>query len=457
MLRKDSNIHIVGASSTEMSAVYLYLHKRGFPNVTLHDFSEDFRKSLKLSHRFYSGNWINDYLKALGQAKKFNGPSDYLNSISEADVIFVPQSWFIYSQNSGLCNYKNKLSFFIDFCFELFKGRIIGVTGTVGKSTTALYTSILTDALLTGNDRENILDLDDVERSDKDFMVFEISNRHLKNEFKIKVDFAVLTNICPNHIPDHGSLEDYCFLKNEIFNNSHVTIYNASNPYVDLVIKPNGESYSFSLAHGFNACIENGSVYVLDEYICEIRELPLDYDHEVEDFLSSCLVAKLCGIDTSILKERIKLLDRKLFYRSKKYEVQGVTIINDAASCLPENAKRLTESLREDFVLITGGSRQAPLDDEFHRLAWSIANNKNVEKVFCIGDMRERLAHSFKQFEFDDYMLQSDLESAVVEAINNGAGCIVFSPGCGSGDEFFDKYERGEVFDDYIRKYLQAE
>ncbi|MCP4131495.1 MAG: hypothetical protein GY754_11000 [bacterium] len=462
---KDIPIHLVGVSGTEMSALCSYLINKKYRNLTLHDVSRDFTASFELAHRFYPNSIKKEYRETMGQAKTFHPAESYLQDIDQARFIFAPQSWFLYPQNDLLLQYREKLLFYTDICFDLFKGKIIGITGTVGKSSTALYTALLTGGLLSGNDRENILDLTRIENSSPgDILVFELSNRHLKNGISHMLDVGVLTNICPNHIPDHGSLEEYAAVKNSIFLHSRIPVFNARNPYSNLSINCPHCQTGFSFLYDkkthadnhFHAAIINGTVQILDESVCSINELPMRYDHEYENFLAAALAARLSGISASTIKERIPLLDKKPKFRSQTDHDGTYTIINDAASCLPENTRRLTESLNMNFILITGGNRQAPLEDEFDSLAGSIARNRYCKKIFILGPMTNRISAALESKGFCNFTPANNLASAVQEAVkerrSSGIHTIVFSPGCGVGDEYSDKYERGFLFERFIRE-----
>ncbi|NOQ68134.1 hypothetical protein GQ568_01695, partial [Patescibacteria group bacterium] len=247
---KNKNIHIVGIGGAEGSAIAEFLVGNGISSVTGHDFSSkaDFKKafynthlSLKLKEREKALNHL------LNLPIRINFKDHYLEGVEDADMVFVSQVWFKYPQNMPILE-KLKDSgvpfkTITNLYFELAPCKIISVTGTNGKTTTArLINSIfetwkktpqppllggLNSSLekgrlggvvyFAGNDRQNVQVLDKLNKMKKDdILILETSSTQLLLNFGISPHIGVITNITPNHIDDHGSFENYIEAKKNL-------------------------------------------------------------------------------------------------------------------------------------------------------------------------------------------------------------------------------------------------
>jgi len=141
---KNKNIHIVGIGGAEGSAVAEFLVVNNISSITGHDFSlrKDFKKNFYNTHLSLK---LEERKKALEHLLnlpiKINFKDHYLEGIEEADLVFVSQVWFKYSQNLPILqNLKNSgvpFKTITNLYFELAPCKIISVTGTNGKTTTA--------------------------------------------------------------------------------------------------------------------------------------------------------------------------------------------------------------------------------------------------------------------------------------------------------------------------------
>ena len=453
LIPKNQSIHIVGISGTEMAAVLYYLYNKGYENITLHDNALDIEESFNMFHSFYPHSLKEKYLHVIEQYEVKTHDS-YLSDIEKAATIIVPQSWFLYEDNKRLHSLKHKMVFYPDICFALFPGKIAAVTGTVGKSTTTSFLADICNGMLLGNDREIIQDLLTLERLNSDsFLIFELSNRHLANGLVKKVDVGVLTNICPNHIPDHGSLEAYSSVKHKIFDYSEKVLYNLSNPYPELGIYNSG-SYTFSNKDLGFACIKNNHIEIDNKIVINIHELHFQHEHDILNILAASGTAYLLGLNIETIAEKLKDLQIKPLYRSFEYKKGHLKIINDGASCLPENTKMVIKNINEPFILITGGSRQVPRKEEFYGLVDEIIKNTYLIKVIILGPIRKLLSRVLVEKEYNNFILEDSLKECVINSLQYNFSTLVFSPGCGVGNEYTDKYERGEHFDAIIKEVI---
>jgi len=242
---KNKNIHIVGIGSAEGSAIGEFLVGNGISSITGHDFSAeaDFRKAFNNTHLSLKPKEREEALNhLLNLPIKINFKDYYLEGIENADMVFVSQVWFKYPQNMPILKdlYDNGVPFktITNLYFELAPCKIISITGTNGKTTTArLINSIFEEWTTTpspsfkgrglaedkpkvyfaGNDRQNIQVLDKLgEMKKDDVLILETSSTQLLLNSGISPHIGVITNITPNHIDDHGSFENYIEAKKNL-------------------------------------------------------------------------------------------------------------------------------------------------------------------------------------------------------------------------------------------------
>jgi UDP-N-acetylmuramoylalanine-D-glutamate ligase len=141
-IKNAQNIHVIGISGTECASIALFLQQQRLP-FTAHDLSEEkrFERSFNANHFGYSPTLREKMLKQIEQFKTINFQDKYLQDIEKADLIFVSQNWEAYSPNAKLKpifqQNPSKFATITQLYFQLFPGKIIAITGTNGKSTTA--------------------------------------------------------------------------------------------------------------------------------------------------------------------------------------------------------------------------------------------------------------------------------------------------------------------------------
>ncbi|MFB0546436.1 MAG: hypothetical protein ACETWB_05950 [Anaerolineae bacterium] len=141
---KDKNVHIVGLSSVEGSAVAAFLVEHGFTAITAHDFKgpQEFERSYKRIHVGLTRRQRDEAFERLRNMPIVVHYQDtYLEDIREADAIFVTQAWFLYEPNYPRLQEAKEAGIpfhsMTELYFDLAPCPIIAVTGTNGKSTTA--------------------------------------------------------------------------------------------------------------------------------------------------------------------------------------------------------------------------------------------------------------------------------------------------------------------------------
>jgi len=478
---KKKNIHILGVSGAEGSAVLEFLADNGIKNITAHDFCDEdkFKESFFSFHDRMTKKEKEEAFNKIKELKiKFNYKDTYLDKIENADLVFVPQSWFRYPQNDLLNQYKGKIEFsnITKLYFQFCKGKIIGITGTSGKSTTsALVNDIMKrgykkgKVYFTGNDRENEQILKNIfEIKENDILVVEVSNRQLMIDLKKSPFIGIITNISPNHMDDHKTFTDYITTKRSLIRyqkKGDFAILNFDNDITrDIGLDVDSSVYYFSRKGRVEqgAFVKFNEIIILDglreKRICSVLDLKIPGPHNIENALAASLAGYLMGINTKDVREALLEFKGIKSRLELVKEVDGVSYVEDSSACNPDGTAVAVSSFKKPMLLIAGGSRKKPYPGEFDRMADSIINSK-VKIAFLIGERAETIKQALKnssiRFQKAGPIIKicEGLEDAVISASKSAkkGDIVIMSPGCESFGMFIDYRDRARQFKKLVK------
>lgn len=259
----------------------------------------------------------------------------YLEHLSQFDVIFksagVPYS-------PELLQYQDKILTQMQFFFNTYKGKVIAVTGSKGKSTmSSLIYSILKAAgykvKLVGNIGNPVLEEIDFEE-ESDFVVCELSSYMLEHLEK-KNYLSVLGNIFPEHMDWHGGFEQYAKAKLNILKGSefnivlHKTVeeYELAEQYFN--IDSYGIGGKTSWANGY-------FIHEMQELFPTEDKLLLG-EHNTQNISAAIAVALKVGVPMEIIHQTIKQFTGLPHRLQFVGEFQGINFYDDAISTTPES------------------------------------------------------------------------------------------------------------------------
>lgn len=380
---------------------------------------------------------------------------NYLDKLSGDIIIKTPGMRF---DNPALIRAKQQgatITSEMELFFEYCPCKIIAVTGSDGKTTT---TSVIYEMLKTagktvhlgGNIGRPLLPrINDI--SPDDIVVAELSSFQLHTMTK-SADIAVVTNLSPNHLDVHKSMEEYTDAKTNIFryqSDDGILILNADNAITNsFETLAKGKVYKFS----FNSKPDCDGVYYYDNAIyltdgtklMDRKDIRLRGDHNVENYMAAILAVKdICTADEMLkvartfggVRHRIELVREK----------DGVKFYNDSIGSSPTRTIATLRSFDEKVILIAGGyDKQLPFDE----LAKVIPNH--VKALFLTGataqKIRDAVNGSVPTIVIDDF------DEAVITAAKTAdkGDIVLLSPACASFDKFKNFEVRGDHFADIV-------
>jgi UDP-N-acetylmuramoylalanine--D-glutamate ligase len=470
---RGNNIHVVGFAGTEGAAVVDFLAGRGITSITAHELHppDEFTAAFDRTHQWLAADQrAGAAQRVLGYPITYRWKDRYLEGLGRADVIFVPQSWFRYTHNAPVRQAQQRgvpLSSMTQLFFEVSPCPIIGVTGTNGKFTVAYLVHQMLRrsgfrAYFSGNDRSHVPMLYYVDEIPAEaWLVLEISNRQLVG-LPYSPHIAVLTNIAPHHLDDHGTMEAYIATKRTILDHQSdedKAVLNADDARVAALATFARRPYLFSRTHRVErgAYLSNGRLVIAGDRMEQTvprSVLQVPGRHMIENALAACLAAALAGSSAPAMAEVLSEF-RGLPYRFRVVaEVNGVRYIEDSLATNPAAAAVAIASMDRPFVLIAGGARPRVTAEDFHPMREALVGSP-VRAVLLIGATAPQLAEALAPTVIAVQQMGT-LERALHEAASRArpGEAVLLSPGCESFDQFSDYRQRGDRFVELVQTLM---
>ncbi len=349
--------------------------------------------------------------------------------------------------------------------FQVCPCKIIAVTGSDGKTTTTtLISEMLKGAGYTvhlgGNIGKPLLS-EAGEMGQEDIAVLELSSFQLMT-LQSSPNVAVFTNLSPNHLDIHKSMEEYTLAKENIFTHQGqggIAIFNQDNALTqEMSSRAPGKARLFSR----QGSVENG-VFVKDGTIVvavdgqqrklfSTDRILIPGEHNVENYLAAIAAVQGLVSDEVILhtaehfpgvEHRIELVR----------DLKGVRYYNDSIASSPTRTIAGLRSFRQKVILIAGGyDKKIPFDTlgpEVHA---------HVKTLVLTGHTAEKIRQAVISYPgYQDgqpeIVMEDDFRQAVLAARDKAqeGDIVILSPACASFDHFKNFAQRGEIFKEIVR------
>jgi UDP-N-acetylmuramoylalanine--D-glutamate ligase len=340
--------------------------------------------------------------------------------------------------------------------------KIIGITGTNGKSTTTALTHHLLvsaglDAVLGGNIGKAVLDLPPF--ADGRHYVIEFSSFQIDLTPSIDPDAAILLNITPDHLDRHGTLANYATVKEAIFRNPSAAIIGADDELCDAIAGRAAGRGAKTLRVSARHPVDNG-VYADGSTLIEtlngkiLHHTQLDGigslrgAHNAQNAAAALAACRSLGLPWEPLAEALKTFPG-LAHRMEEVRRMGrVLFINDSKATNADAAERALLSFSNIYWILGGKPKEggiAPLVPLFER----------VKKAYLIGEASPAFAETLgSKVPFSlSQTLDRALSESASDALRAGEDAVVLlSPACASYDQFPNFEVRGDAF----RSLVQA-
>ena len=349
----------------------------------------------------------------------------------------------------------------------------IGITGTSGKTTTTTLlgemlrqgqaTSMAHPVFVGGNIGRPLIErLDEI--TPESWVVLELSSFQLE-WLRISPTVAVVTNIAPNHLNRHATMDAYIAAKAQILahqKESDLAVVNHDDPIVAaLGRQARGRMLSFGLTAPCPLCdgafVEGEALVLVQDgrrmVLCQRNELRVRGQHNVANALAAACVATQFGIVPQMIARTIRGFTGVAHRYQPIATIGNVTYIDDSIATSPDRTRVALATGRQPAILILGGR-----DKE---LSWACLAQEAVRRcrgVVLIGEaaplirrhIEASLALAGRNVLLDSSMIldAGDMGVAVALAATMAkpGDVVILAPGCASYDMYANYEERGVAF-----------
>ena len=349
----------------------------------------------------------------------------------------------------------------IEFASQFTDATIIAITGSNGKTTTAMLTHHVLKQELDVGLAGNIGDSFAKQVLEHDFKnyVLEISSFQLDGCINFKPNIAVITNIVPDHLDRYDyKFENYIASKFSITKNQtkeDYLIYDADDEVIIEYIKKNTIQATL-LPFSLTKTIENGAYLDQDNIIITIdnnqiimptKNIALEGKHNVKNAMAASTVSHLLKIRKQTIRESLENFQGVEHRLENVLKINKVQYVNDSKATNVNATYFALESMSSPTVWIVGGVDKG---NDYNEL-FSFVNEK-VKAIICLGVDNQKLLASFG--DMVDVIVETQFMSEAVKIaykIAEAGDSVLLSPACASFDLFENYEDRGRQFKDAVR------
>ena len=353
------------------------------------------------------------------------------------------------------------------------KTKIISITGTNGKTTTAtkiyeLLKEAGFDAELAGNAGFSFAKLVS-DGKEPDYVVLELSSYQLENDPEVHSYIAGIINLTPDHLTRYNSLDDYYKTKFNIFdhqNENDYALINLDDKEILRIISENKDiddkikAKRIFLSGEKKADVfqKDGMINVTDHNsqvipLMKTSDLSLKGKHNLENILFIISVGMILNVDIEVMKSFLSST-KPLEHRLENFFEKGKTVfINDSKGTNSESTIKAIEAFGKSTVLICGGyDKQASNKELIDKIA------EKVEFVYLIGQTSDILEKELKDQKYTQYKNLKTLENVLNDIKDNldfsKEQVVLFSPATSSFDQFKNFEDRGRIFKELTNQII---
>ncbi len=344
----------------------------------------------------------------------------------------------------------------VELARAFFSGKLIGVTGTDGKSTTTALTCHLLAA-----DFPGALAGGNIGFAFSDFClrpiplsVLELSSYQLEDSGPLELNVSVILNLASDHLERHKSLDNYFEAKTRIvdFQNPQHTLVTSSRLFQER-IRNLGWSCKilvFGKDESANARIlEDRPIILTERWEYSTESFPLPGAHNLENLAAAILAAEAIGAKSEHIQSAITTFKGLPHRFQNAGTAAGISFINDSKSTNLHSMLAGLNTWKDKkgaFLILGGRPKTEPLQPLKDFLS------SGIGWVLLIGEARDLWSKEIEPILGGHLLLAENLEegfSQLKNAVRTGRArisSVIFSPACASFDQYKNFEERGEHF-----------
>ncbi len=333
--------------------------------------------------------------------------------------------------------------------------KVIGVSGSKGKtlSVSMMYHMMKGMGLkvaLGGNIGKALIELIDEEN---DYIIGEFSS-YQASDIKNSPNIVMFTNLFSVHTDWHQGHEGYCRDKVHLAHKADVAVVNSNNPELIKYTESLSNIVYYGKENGFYA--KDKELFYQDEVVCNIDNLQINGNHNMENLAGVMTVIKTLGLDWRKAISFLPSFEQVAHRLQDVGVIDGVRFINDSISTAPEAAISAMKSFDDNMVIISGGTIN---QQDYTEYAKFIEANPKVKIAITLFQCGSQIADSIRKYVTrDDFVLiEAEKLSEAVDLAFKGiklakGNLVLFSPTAPSFGYYKNFMERGQDFINCVKK-----
>tara|TARA_A100001011_G_scaffold71809_2_gene73637 strand:- start:4085 stop:5422 length:1338 start_codon:yes stop_codon:yes gene_type:complete len=351
----------------------------------------------------------------------------------------------------------------IEFASKYTDATLIGITGSNGKTTTAMLTHHILksagfDVGLAGNIGNSFAK--EVAEKNHKYYVLEISSFQLDDIINFAPQIGVITNITSDHL-DRYDYDFTQYLKSKLRINQNQTkrdflLFNADDPELKNAID---QIDTEATLHGFGYSSQNMNITYMenDQVVIKTKkqktmintmDFTLKGRHNLLNAMAASTVADLLEVSKETIRESLSNFKGAPHRLEQVLKIQKINYINDSKATNINSVYFALESMNSQTVWIVGGVDKGNDYEALYPLV-----REKVKAIVCLGLDNQKIIESFQPF-VDIIVETQSMKEAVLIAhkIAEKSENVLLSPACASFDLFENYEDRGNQFKQAVRE-----
>ena len=347
----------------------------------------------------------------------------------------------------------------IELASRFLRGRVVGITGSNGKTTTTTLVGEILEAAgfriqVGGNIGVPLISLVESSASDS-INVVELSSFQLEAVSSFRAHIGVILNITPDHMDRYPTLAAYAKAKLNLLNNqadSDFEVLNREDRLLRDLEEPSAAKrfwFGTRVPVDQGCCLQDDALVFSNrgrrEQVVRVEDIRIKGRHNLENVAAAVTVARLLGASAQPIREAVARF-RGVSHRLEWVrEIRGVDFYNDSKATNPTSAQRALEAFEQRLILILGGRDKA---SDFTVLSPQIS--RRVKGLVLLGEASRKIESQLAGTA--PVTRAATMEEAVRLAFGQAdrGEVVLLAPACSSFDMFRDYEDRGNVFKEAV-------
>jgi UDP-N-acetylmuramoylalanine--D-glutamate ligase len=337
----------------------------------------------------------------------------------------------------------------IELAAPFLRGKIIGITGSNGKTTTTSLTGhILASAgipvQIGGNIGTPVVAMTETSRDDQ-WNVIELSSFQLETARTFRAHVGVCLNVTQNHLDRHRTMENYIAAKSNLFrmqNEGSYAVLNAGDP----ICRTFADLTPATKAWFSRADIREDQVYLGNKRLMPLADIPIPGLHNAENVMAAAHAASIAGVPLDKIAAAVRAFHAVEHRLEFTAEINGVRYYNDSKATSVDAAMKAIDSFPGNLWVILGGTDKG---SDYRIMREKLA--AKAKAAILIGAAEEKITIHLEG------ALPLIHAGTIAQAVHEASAkakpgdTVLLAPACSSFDQFQNYEQRGRVFKQLVK------